>query len=135
MRPPLDSVEQYERLVAEGRRGDAVEYFMTQVVRMPADFAAFARTQPWWAGQETIAHTLAYDGRVMEDYLLPKERAKAVATPTLVVAGSASFPALPESAKALAELLPNGEFRLLEGQEHNVSPEVLAPVMKSFLDA
>jgi pimeloyl-ACP methyl ester carboxylesterase len=135
MRPPLDSVAQYEQRIAEGRRGDAVEYFMTQVVRMPADFAAFARTQPWWAGQEKIAHTLAYDGRCMEDYLLPTKRAEAVTTPTLVIAGSASFPALPESAEALAKLLPNGQFRLLEGQEHNVSPDVLAPVMKAFLDA
>ena len=134
-RPPLDSVEQYEKRVAEGRRGDAVEYFMTQVVRMPAEFAAFARTQPWWAGQEKIAHTLAYDGRVMEDYLLPKERAASVTTPTLVIAGAKSFPALPESAAALAKLMPDAQFKLLEDQEHNVAPEVIGPVMKAFLDA
>ena len=134
-RPPLDSVEQYDRFVAEGRRGDAVEYFMTQVVRMPAEFAQFARTQPWWPGQEKIAHTLAYDGRIMGDYLLPAERASRVTTPTLVIAGSASFPALPESAEALARLIPNAQFRLLDGQEHNVAPDVLAPVMKAFLDA
>src|SRR4029453_15272335 len=31
-RPPADQVEQYERMIAEGRRGDAAEYFMAKVV-------------------------------------------------------------------------------------------------------
>src|SRR6185369_11724715 len=63
-RPPADSVEQLDRMVADGRRGDAATFFMVDMVRMPAEFAAFARTQPWWPAQEAIAHTLAYDARV-----------------------------------------------------------------------
>ena len=43
-RPPDDQVAQYERMVAEGRRGDAAEYFMTKVVGMPAEFVAKAAT-------------------------------------------------------------------------------------------
>jgi hypothetical protein len=66
--PPEDQVEQYESMVAEGRRGDAVEYFMTRVVGMPPEFVAGARQQPWWAGTEALAHTLAYDARIMGDY-------------------------------------------------------------------
>ena len=50
-RPPTDQVEQYNQMIAEGRRGDAVEYFMTKVVSMPAEFVAQARTQPWWPAQ------------------------------------------------------------------------------------
>ena len=42
-RPPADQVEQYERMIAEGRRGDAAEYFMSKVVRMPPEFVADAR--------------------------------------------------------------------------------------------
>ena len=34
-RPPEDQVSQYETMIAEGRRGDAVEYFMTKVIGMP----------------------------------------------------------------------------------------------------
>ena len=67
-RPPKDQVEQYETMVAEGRRGDAAEYFMTKVVGMPPEFAAQARTEPWWPNQEALAHTLAYDARIMGDY-------------------------------------------------------------------
>lgn len=131
-RPPDDQVARYETMIAEGRRGDAVEYFMAEVVRMPAEFVAFAKTQPFWAAQEKIAHTLAYDARIMGDYSLPTERAKALTIPTLVLTGGASFPFMHETAKALAEVLPNGRHRVLEGQEHNVAPEVLSPALVEF---
>jgi pimeloyl-ACP methyl ester carboxylesterase len=133
-RPPADTVEQYNRMVSEGRRGDAVEYFMTKVIGMPADFVAYARTQPFWAGQEKIAHTLAYDATIMGDYSLPLERARSVRTPTLVVAGGADFPWMRETAQALADALPNGQVRLLDGQGHNVDPAVLGPVLAEFFN-
>ena len=132
-RPPLDSVETYERLVGEGRRGDAAEYFMTQVVGMPQEFADFAKTQPWWEGQERIAHTLAYDGRIMGDYLVPVDKAKDVTVPAIVIVGGASFGFFGPSAEALAKALPNGGSTVLEGQEHNVAPEAIAPVVTTFL--
>jgi pimeloyl-ACP methyl ester carboxylesterase len=131
-RPPRDQVEQYDRMIAEGRRGDAVEYFMARVVGMPPDFVAFARTQPFWAGLEKIAHTLAYDATVMGDYAVPAERAAAVSVPTIVIAGTASFPFMREAAQALADALPNGSVRILEGQQHDVAPDALAPVLKEF---
>jgi pimeloyl-ACP methyl ester carboxylesterase len=131
-RPPEDQVEQYETMVAEGRRGDAVEYFMSRVVGMPAEFVAQARTQPWWAGTEALAHTLAYDARIMSDYQIPVDRAAQVKVPTLVIAGGADMPWMRDTAKALAEALPDGEARLLDGQGHDVDPTVLAPVLKDF---
>jgi pimeloyl-ACP methyl ester carboxylesterase len=131
-RPPADQVEQYQAMIAEGRRGDAVEYFMAQVVRMPAEFVTFARSQPWWPAQEALAHTLAYDATIMGDYSLPVRQASAVKVPTIVIAGGASFPFMRETAQALADALPDGLTRTLEGQEHNVAPEVIAPVLAEF---
>jgi pimeloyl-ACP methyl ester carboxylesterase len=131
-RPPADQVEQYETMIAEGRRSDAAEYFMAKVVRMPPDFVAFAKSQPWWAAQEALAHTLAYDARIMGDYAPPLARAATLTTPTVVMAGGASLPFMRETAEALAEALPEGKVRILEGQEHNVAPEAIAPVLKDF---
>jgi len=34
-RPPADQVAQYDRMIAEGRRGDAAEYFMTAAYVLP----------------------------------------------------------------------------------------------------
>jgi pimeloyl-ACP methyl ester carboxylesterase len=131
-RPPEDQVEQYERMVAENRRGDAVEYFMSKVVGMPPEFVAGARTQPFWAATEALAHTLAYDARIMGDYRIPVERAAAVKVPTLVIAGGADMPWMRVTAQALADALPDGQARFLEGQGHDVDPAVLAPVLNGF---
>jgi pimeloyl-ACP methyl ester carboxylesterase len=131
-RPPADQVERYEEMVAAGRRGDAVEYFMTRVIGMPPEMVAGMRAQPWWAAQESLAHTLAYDARIMGDYSLPAGAAARVEAPTLVIAGGADFPWMRETAQALAEALPNGRVHILEGQGHDVDPAALAPVLADF---
>ena len=131
-RPPADQVAQYERMVAEGRRGDAAEYFMTKVVRLPQEMADGARQSPWWPAMESRAHTLAYDARIMGDYAPPVDVAASVTIPTIVLSGGASFPFMHTTAKLLAEALPNGQYRLLEGQSHDVAPEALGAVLTQF---
>ena len=131
-RPPADHVAAYTRFLAEGDRSGAVEYFTARVVGLPPEFVAFAKTQPFWAAQEKIAHTLPYDGTIMGDYAPPIAKAAEVTCPTIVIAGSASFPFMRETAKVLADALPNGELHILEGQEHNVSPQAMAPVLAEF---
>jgi pimeloyl-ACP methyl ester carboxylesterase len=131
-RPPEDQVSQYETMVADGRRSDAVEYFMTKVIGMPPDVVAGARTQPWWPATEALAPTLAYDARIMGDYTIPRDLVASVKVPTLVVAGGADFPWMRQTAETLADALPDGEVRILEGQGHDVDPGVLAPVLSEF---
>ncbi|HSL68050.1 MAG TPA: alpha/beta hydrolase [Actinomycetota bacterium] len=134
-RPPEDQVSQYETMIAEGRRGDAVEYFMTKVIGMPPEVVAGARSQPWWGATEALAHTLAYDARIMGDYSIPKDLTASVKVPTMVIAGGADIPWMRQTAQALADALPDGEARILEGQGHDVDPAVLAPVLKEFFNA
>jgi len=134
-RPPADSVEQLDRMVADGRRGDAATFFMVDMVRMPAEFAAFARTQPWWPAQEAIAHTLAYDARVMGDYSVPTATAARVTVPTLILTGGASFPFFRPTAEALVAAMPDARSAVLPDQEHNVDPAILGPAIAAFLKA
>jgi pimeloyl-ACP methyl ester carboxylesterase len=131
-RPPADQVERYDEMISAGRRGAAVEYFMAKVVGLPPEFVAHAKNAPFWQAQEALAHTLAYDATIMGDHSLPTERASSVAAPTLVMAGGESFPFMRETARALADVIPQGQHRTLEGQEHNVDPAVLAPVLVEF---
>jgi len=133
-RPPADTVETYERLVGEGRRSDAVEYFTAKVVGLPPEFVAFAKTQPFWAAQEKIAHTLAYDGRIMGDYSIPRDKAADVTQPTIAIAGEASFPFFLQTVAVLGDAIPNGESTTLPGQQHDVSPDALGPVLKEFFN-
>jgi len=132
-RPPADSVEQLDRMVAEGRRDDAATFFMVDMVRLPAEFAAFARTQPWWQGQLAIAHTLAYDARVMGDYSVPTDKAAGVQVPTLILTGGSSFALFRPTAEALVAAMPDARTEVLEGQEHSVDPAVIGPAMTTFL--
>jgi len=131
-RPPADTAKTFTDLVSAGRRGDAAEFFMAKVVGMPPDFVAFARSQPWWAAQEALAHTLAYDATIMGDYALPVAKAATIKIPTIVIDGGASFPFMRPTADALAQAMPHAQRRTLAGQEHNVAPEVLAPVLVEF---
>lgn len=134
-RPPADSARTYTELVAAGKRGDAAEFFMAKVVGLPPEFVAQARNAPWWPNQEALAHTLAYDATIMGDYTLPAERVAAVTIPTLVLDGGASFPFMGVTAQALADRLPHGQRRTLEGQRHDVDAAKLAPVLEEFFSA
>jgi pimeloyl-ACP methyl ester carboxylesterase len=133
-RLPDDYVTELEERVADGRRGDAVEYFMTTAVGLPAEFVAPMREMPIWPGMEAVAHTLAYDGRVVEGFELPTAELEALATPTLVMAGGQT-PWLLTGPQALTRALPNGEFHLLEGQSHDVAADAVAPELIEFFAA
>jgi len=80
-----------------------------------------------------MAHTLAYDAAIMVTFRYPIEQAASVTAPTLVIAGEASFPFMQAAARGLAGALPNGHALILEGQTHDVEPQVLAPVLEEFL--
>ena len=131
-KPPLDQVERYNEMLAEGRRGDMVEYFMRDVVRMPEEFVERAKEAPWWPAQEALAHTLPYDATIMGDYSIPADRAASVKAPTLVLIGGASFPFIRQSAEALVGVLADGRLRELEGQTHDVGAEPMAAALREF---
>jgi pimeloyl-ACP methyl ester carboxylesterase len=134
--PPQDYIQQIKALVDAGRRGDAVAYFMTEVVGTPAPAVAQMRKAPTWPAMEGLAHTLAYDGAVLGDAMagkpLPARRWASATTPTLVMDGGASPAWIRHTAQSLAQVLPNAQHRTLEGQTHAVAPDVMAPVLERF---
>ncbi|MFJ9820554.1 alpha/beta fold hydrolase [Streptomyces sp. NPDC101151] len=115
-----------------GRRGDAVELFL-RLTGLGEDMIQGARQSPMWAGMEAVAPSLAYDNAVMGGGLLPRERLAAISVPVLSVAGGASPQWLLEAGRAVAEAVPQGSYRVLEGQTHMVDPQVLGPVLTEFL--
>jgi pimeloyl-ACP methyl ester carboxylesterase len=118
-------------LVEAGRPGDAVALFMT-ASGVPAEAVAQMRQAPFWAGLESVAHTMPYDMALMGDGALLSERAPTIAVPTLVLDGGASEPWGRRSADAVAAAVPGAERATLEGQTHEVASEPLAPVLAEF---
>ena len=124
--------KQLGELLAAGRRGDAAALFM-KFVETPDDMVDGMRQSPAWPVFEAIAPTLMHDADDMgEDRTVPVDRAARVTASTLAMNGSASFPFMYDSAKTIANAVPNAQLRTLEGQTHNVSLEVLAPVLIEF---
>jgi pimeloyl-ACP methyl ester carboxylesterase len=133
---PEDIVGQLKDMIASGRRGDAAETFMTKGSLMPADMVAGMRTQPLWSSVEGVAHTLVYDAMIMEGTMrgapLPFDRWGTVTIHTLVIYGGAGPAWSRNAAEALSELLPHAERQTLQGQFHDLTPEVLTPILEKF---
>ena len=132
---PQDNLAQITALVAADRRGDAVKYFMKQV-GAPAIFVTLMRFMPVWSKLKAVAHTLPYDFTILDGRQLgkplPAQRWAAVTLPTLVMDGGKSEAWMRHGTAALAQSLPNAEYRTLPGQTHMLKPEALAPALVEF---
>jgi len=134
---PTDYTEHLTTLAAQGKRDEAVAYFLTQAVGIPAEYiGGMKQDQATWSGMTGVAHTLAYDaafvGTVMQGKPLPTDRWVKVTLPVLIADGSASDAWVHHAADALAKVLPHASCQTLEGQTHMVDPKVLAPVIIAF---
>ncbi|MPZ83502.1 MAG: alpha/beta fold hydrolase [Actinophytocola sp.] len=122
-------------LLDAGRRDDALALFFS-ITGLPTEMVSAWRAEPWWAGTAALAPTLAYDSAVMGDAAggtVPFESARAAVAPSLVLVGGASPAWMTDTDRALAEAMPAGSLRVLEGEEHVVEPSVLVPVLVEFL--
>jgi hypothetical protein len=139
-RPPLpeDYVTRLNKMVTSGQRGDAVAFFMTRAVGMPAEAIVPMRQSPFWPKLEAAAHTLAYDGTIMGNTMLgnplPRGKWDSVMVPTLVMDGGASPAWMRNAVQALVDVLPLAQRRTLEDQTHVVAPEVLVPELITFFN-
>jgi pimeloyl-ACP methyl ester carboxylesterase len=128
-------VPQLNDLLASERRGDAVRLFMRQV-GLPAVIIALMRFLPAWSKLKAVAHTLPYDaaamGSTQTGQPLPAARWSGVTMPTLTIVGGKSPAWMHAGMRALADVLPNAQHRVLEGQTHLVKPKALAPMLAEF---
>jgi pimeloyl-ACP methyl ester carboxylesterase len=127
-------LRQLTEALAAGRHGDAVALFMAYV-GTPAEQIDGMRQEDFWPALAALGPTLAYDHTAIlgEEAAVPADRAARLPAPALVMYGTASFPFMAETARTLQQAIPHAELRVLEGQDHNVSPSALAPVLLDFL--
>jgi pimeloyl-ACP methyl ester carboxylesterase len=121
---------QLTELITAGRRGDAVELFQTEAVGIPAAVVAQMRNAPFRPALEKMAHTLVYESTILR--ALPNGLVASVRVPTLVIDGEESPDVLRHTAQSLADALPEGRYRTLKGQNHDIVPPVVGPVLEEF---
>jgi pimeloyl-ACP methyl ester carboxylesterase len=139
-RPPADFASHVDELIAADRRAQAVTYFMTKGIGMPAAFVWLMRLMPrMWSNLKAMAPTIAYDVAVMGDKQqgnpLPRDLWASVTAPTLVMNGSKSPPHLRHAAIALVDVLPNAQHRTVAGVSHSAvvaAPKKLEPTLREF---
>jgi pimeloyl-ACP methyl ester carboxylesterase len=131
-RKAKEYADQLNAYLADGQRSEALAHFM-RLVGLPEEMIAGIRQSPYWSVGEGLAPTLAYDAAVMGDGTIPTDSYARIRIPALALAGSASPPWMRETAKATASAIPGGRFGELEGQDHNVAGDVLAPAVRDFV--
>jgi pimeloyl-ACP methyl ester carboxylesterase len=141
-RPPMPDnlTEQVNGLVAAGRRDEAVKLFFAKAMGIPNFAVTLMRwLMPGWSKMAGMAHTTPYDLAVMAGTQmgkpLPARRWFAATEPILVAVGSESEPFFHSGAKALTEMLPNAQYRSMEGRNHAavvIAPKALADAVGQF---
>lgn len=137
-RQPLADYEGHTtKLVAGGKLDELIEYFITAVAGIPAEFVGgIKQDQVMWARMRAIAPTIPHDAAFMSEFMkgkpLPAGYWAKVKVPVLVGYGGASPAWLRNAAEALAEALPTASRVTFEGQTHSFDPKVLAPVIIEF---
>ncbi len=116
-------------LVAAGRRDAAAERFLRNT-GMPVETVEQVKAGPGWPAMVALAHTLPYDVRMCNLGLVPVDRLSQISCPVLATAGSLSPGWALEVVQEIAGAVPDGEWRLLDGQAHNVAPAALASLVR-----
>jgi pimeloyl-ACP methyl ester carboxylesterase len=127
---PDDYYARLDRLLAAGMRAEAVELFVSGV-RSP-EAVDRLRGTPTWDAMVAAAHTLPYDAAVINHAVLPRERAAAIAVPTLVMNGAASWDYMRLTAMELARIIPNARYQEIPDQPHEPAARALAPYLADF---
>jgi pimeloyl-ACP methyl ester carboxylesterase len=130
--PPRDSEAQLKALIAADRRGDAVKFFMKDMVNVPSFIVFIMGIMPVFSKLKAVAHTLPNDAAVMGDFSLPVEKAASVKVPTLVGGGEKSPASMQNSVRQLAASIPNSELKTFKGQTHNIAMKAFAPALIEF---
>jgi pimeloyl-ACP methyl ester carboxylesterase len=135
--PPVSDVDPAGRireLVAAGRERDAVLFWMSDVVRMPAQAVEGMAKAPWLVNLEPLARTLPYDLGVAGTGIPVGELGR-IAVPALVLGGGNSPDWFRQSVADQAAAIPGAQLRMLDGRDHNVPHEVISPILASFFSS
>ncbi|MEO5780535.1 MAG: alpha/beta fold hydrolase [Arthrobacter oryzae] len=122
-------VDKVRTLADSGQGNKAVEVFIRHT---GADFDPGMTQAPWWPALVSLAPTLAYDLTLTANGSVPADRFAGITAPVLALYGGASAGWAAASATAVASAVPDGRRDMIDGQDHAVAPDAVAPVLLKF---
>lgn len=128
-------IEQYQRLFTTVRYAEALELFLREAARIPAEVLAAGPPIP----DDVMAAMAALaDLEAMADEDTDTSRWTAIRAPVLLMQGGQSWSPLPEGMDLLAAALPHAQRVSWPDQSHfatSAAPELVAGVLQEFLDS
>jgi pimeloyl-ACP methyl ester carboxylesterase len=116
---------------APGGGGEAVRFWMTEVVHLPDEMIAELEGAPWATALEALTPTLPYDLAVATGGVPVAELAK-IPAPVLALGGANSPAWFRRSVAEQAAAIPGARLQMIDGYDHNAPPEVITPVLAEF---
>jgi pimeloyl-ACP methyl ester carboxylesterase len=132
--PAVDPADHIRELVSAGRRGEAVTFWMSEVVRLPGEMLTEIDGAPWVKALEPLTPTLPYDLAVAAGGVPSAELGK-ITAPVLILGGKNSPGWFQRSVAEQAAATPGARLKMLDGYDHNAPPEVITPILIEFFGA
>ena len=141
-RPPADLRQHTSDLIAAGKPGDAVRYYMVDGMGAPSFVPVLLRLMPGvWKRLTAVARTLPYDALLVEPYQsgrpLPAGQWAAITGPVAVMCGTEQDtpPMMRHAAAAVAAAIPGSELVARRGLGHTkkLNAKVIAATLTEFL--
>ena len=141
--PPLQDgdhtaiADQMENLIKTGKREQALEMFLSEIVTVSPKEIETMKARPSWPNRVASIDIQIREIRALSKYRFDEQRFTTLHTQALLLAGSkTSSPQLKQATDLLKRTLPNSVMIELEGQEHNAMdtiPKQFAEVVTKFL--
>lgn len=121
-------------LLEAGDREEAARAFVMNTGQ-PRAVAEALNTTAYWPNMVALAPTLLYDVTLCDVGSDTTEWLAKIPVPVLAVAGSRSAPWAAEAAQTIADTASHATALILDDEDHNVSADAIAPVLRDFFGA
>jgi pimeloyl-ACP methyl ester carboxylesterase len=131
-----DTIERWERLIAEGDRDAVVREFLIEIAGYDEAAIGELERSPIWELRRQVVATLPRELGAALAHRFDAATLAEFRTPTLLLLGTESPAWAVRSVRAHAEAIPRAETRMLEGQGHGANvtaPDLLASELERFL--
>jgi pimeloyl-ACP methyl ester carboxylesterase len=116
-----------EELNAAGDYKGSVKFFLSDY-GLPDESLEAMLQSPAGESMVALARVLPYDFAMLGDGIVPGDLAARITVPTAVLAAEGT----PETAQALAAVMPRAEFRPMPASAHELSPAEIAKLVLPF---
>jgi pimeloyl-ACP methyl ester carboxylesterase len=131
-----DTIERWERLIAEGERDAVVREFLIEIAAYDEAVIYELERSPIWGLRRQVVATLPRELRAELEHRFDAEAMAELRTPTLLLLGTESPDWATRSVRAHSQAIQGAETRMLEGEGHGANvtaPELLASELERFL--